>query len=154
MTFQPQPLRSHALYILIKFVNFFIEPHALRFWFVAAAQLFKRLLNREFGCFSHADLTSSFLTISMQLRALPLKFALIKIKTTNAERPHEALAMKCPAELYTASPRPYACPNSPIPSTIATLSSPPAVLRGRPQGLRWDSSLMLLLLGAGCARFR
>ena len=25
----------------------------------------------------------------------------------NAERPHEALAMKCPAELYTASPRRY-----------------------------------------------
>ena len=26
----------------------------------------------------------------------------------NTERPHEALAMKCPAELYTASTRPYA----------------------------------------------
>jgi hypothetical protein len=25
----------------------------------------------------------------------------------NQERPHEALAMKCPAELYTASPWPY-----------------------------------------------
>jgi transposase InsO family protein len=25
----------------------------------------------------------------------------------NTERPHEALAMKCPAELYSASPRPY-----------------------------------------------
>jgi len=25
----------------------------------------------------------------------------------NVERPHEALAMKCPAELYSASPRPY-----------------------------------------------
>jgi hypothetical protein len=25
----------------------------------------------------------------------------------NAERPHEALAMKCPAELYVASTRPY-----------------------------------------------
>jgi transposase InsO family protein len=25
----------------------------------------------------------------------------------NAERPHEALAMQCPAEFYTASPRPY-----------------------------------------------
>jgi hypothetical protein len=25
----------------------------------------------------------------------------------NAERPHEALAMKCPAELYSPSPRPY-----------------------------------------------
>ena len=86
MTFQPQPLRSHALYILIKFVNFFIEPHALRFWFVAAAQLFKRLLYREFGCFSHADLTSSFLTILMQLRAPPAKFALIKIKATDRKK--------------------------------------------------------------------
>jgi len=26
----------------------------------------------------------------------------------NTERPHEALAMRCPAELYTPSPRPYA----------------------------------------------
>ena len=26
----------------------------------------------------------------------------------NAERPHEALDMKCPAEVYQASPRPYA----------------------------------------------
>lgn len=25
----------------------------------------------------------------------------------NAERPHEAIAMRCPAELYSASPRPY-----------------------------------------------
>jgi hypothetical protein len=25
----------------------------------------------------------------------------------NDERPHEALAMRCPAELYTSSPRPY-----------------------------------------------
>jgi hypothetical protein len=25
----------------------------------------------------------------------------------NSERPHEALAMKCPAELYSASPRQY-----------------------------------------------
>jgi hypothetical protein len=26
----------------------------------------------------------------------------------NTERPHEALAMKCPAEVYAPSPRPYA----------------------------------------------
>ncbi len=26
----------------------------------------------------------------------------------NSERPHEALGMKCPAEVYLASPRPYA----------------------------------------------
>ncbi|HVZ54175.1 MAG TPA: IS481 family transposase [Pseudolabrys sp.] len=29
------------------------------------------------------------------------------LREFNAERPHEALAMKCPAELYAASPRPY-----------------------------------------------
>jgi hypothetical protein len=92
MTFQPQPLRSHALYILIKFVDFFVEPRALRFRFVAAAQLFKRLLYREFGCFSHADPTSSFLT--MELRAPPLKFALIKIKPT--EKKNSALPKKQP----------------------------------------------------------
>ena len=68
MSFQPQPLRPHALYFLIKFVNFFIELLVLRFWIVAAAQLFKRLLNREFGCFSHVDLTSSFLTIHLRRR--------------------------------------------------------------------------------------
>jgi len=30
------------------------------------------------------------------------------IEEFNTERPHEALAMKCPAELYVPSPRPYA----------------------------------------------
>ncbi|MFZ3250046.1 MAG: IS481 family transposase [Pseudolabrys sp.] len=29
------------------------------------------------------------------------------VREFNAERPHEALAMRCPAEFYTASPRPY-----------------------------------------------
>jgi len=29
------------------------------------------------------------------------------VREFNAERPHQALAMKCPAELYTASQRPY-----------------------------------------------
>jgi hypothetical protein len=29
------------------------------------------------------------------------------VQEFNAERPHEALAMKCPAELYSANPRPY-----------------------------------------------
>jgi hypothetical protein len=29
------------------------------------------------------------------------------VREFNAERPHEALAMRCPAELYTASPRSY-----------------------------------------------
>ena len=30
------------------------------------------------------------------------------VREFNVERPHEALEMKCPAELYAASPRPYA----------------------------------------------
>jgi transposase InsO family protein len=30
------------------------------------------------------------------------------VQEFNAERPHEALGMKCPAEVYSASPRPYA----------------------------------------------
>ena len=29
------------------------------------------------------------------------------VQEFNAERPHQAIAMKCPAELYTRSPRPY-----------------------------------------------
>jgi hypothetical protein len=29
------------------------------------------------------------------------------VREFNAERPHEALDMKCPAELYVVSPRPY-----------------------------------------------
>ena len=29
------------------------------------------------------------------------------VREFNGERPHEALAMRCPAEFYTASPRPY-----------------------------------------------
>jgi len=31
----------------------------------------------------------------------------LPVREFNAERPHEALDMKCPAELYTASPRRY-----------------------------------------------
>jgi hypothetical protein len=30
------------------------------------------------------------------------------VEEFNAERPHEAIAMRCPAEVYTPSPRPYA----------------------------------------------
>jgi putative transposase len=37
----------------------------------------------------------------------------------NGERPHQALGMKVPGELYTPSPRPYrGCRRSTIPSTI------------------------------------
>jgi hypothetical protein len=64
MTFQTQPLRSHALYIFIKFANFFIDLRALRFCLIAAAQLFERFFNGEFGRFGHADLTSSYRSLS------------------------------------------------------------------------------------------
>ena len=45
----------------------------------------------------------------------------------NKERPHQALAMRCPAELYTPSPRPYhGLPSSTIPSTTRPSPSPHA----------------------------
>jgi hypothetical protein len=48
----------------------------------------------------------------------------------NAERPHEAIAMKCPAEVYTPSSRPYrGLPDLDYPfPTTATSSSPPAAV--------------------------
>jgi transposase InsO family protein len=45
----------------------------------------------------------------------------------NCERPHEAIAMRCLADVYTPSPRPYTgLPDLAYPSTIATSSSQPA----------------------------
>jgi integrase len=41
----------------------------------------------------------------------------------NTERPHEALAMKCPAELYAASPRPYAGLPEPAAASACTASA-------------------------------
>ena len=52
---EAQSLRSHTLYLLIKCVNFVIKPRVLRFRRIAAAQLFERFLNGEFGCFSHGN---------------------------------------------------------------------------------------------------
>ena len=50
------------------------------------------------------------------------------IECYNQERPHQALNMKYPAELYRASPRPYrGLPSSDIPSTIARSPSRAAV---------------------------
>ena len=49
------------------------------------------------------------------------------VQEFNTERPHEALAMKCPAEIYSASSRPYsAYPTSHTRCMTATPSSPPA----------------------------
>jgi putative transposase len=38
---------------------------------------------------------------------VPLDAVLAKLDVYNTERPHEALAMKCPAEIYQASLRSY-----------------------------------------------
>jgi hypothetical protein len=49
------------------------------------------------------------------------------LREFNEERPHEALEMKRPAEVYAASPRPYlGLPELSYPCTTATSSSPPA----------------------------
>ena len=49
------------------------------------------------------------------------------VREFNAERPHEALAMRCPAELYTASPRPYdGLPELQYPWHDRDILSPPA----------------------------
>ena len=45
------------------------------------------------------------------------------IEVFNNERPHEALGMKCPADVYQASPRPYqGLPDIDYPSTTERLS--------------------------------
>ena len=42
------------------------------------------------------------------------------IEIFNPERPHEALAMKCPAEVYQPSPRPYqGLPDSRLPTVLS-----------------------------------
>jgi hypothetical protein len=57
---EAQSLRSHALHLFIKCVNFLIEPRVLRFRRLAAAQLFERFLNGEFGGFGHGNPSSLF----------------------------------------------------------------------------------------------
>ena len=50
------------------------------------------------------------------------------VQEFNTERPHEALAMKCPAEVYIAVNTPYTgLPDLAYPCTTAISSSPPAV---------------------------
>ncbi|MGB7615419.1 MAG: hypothetical protein WBM06_00490 [Pseudolabrys sp.] len=48
--------RSQALCLLVKRVNFLVEPRHLRFWRIGAAQLFERLADGEFGYFSHGKI--------------------------------------------------------------------------------------------------
>jgi hypothetical protein len=50
---QAESLRSQALYLVSKRVNFLSESRVLRFPRIGAAQFFQRFLNGEFGCFSH-----------------------------------------------------------------------------------------------------
>jgi Integrase core domain len=45
------------------------------------------------------------------------------VQEFNTERPHEALAMRCPAEIYSASSRPY----SGLPELTYPLGSPSAL---------------------------
>jgi hypothetical protein len=46
-------LRSQALYLVTKRVNFLSESRVLRFPRIGATQFFQRFLNGEFGCFGH-----------------------------------------------------------------------------------------------------
>jgi hypothetical protein len=56
MTSEAQSLLSHAPRFFFERVNFLFHPIRPGFLCVRAAQLVERLLNREFGCFSHSDL--------------------------------------------------------------------------------------------------
>src|SRR6478735_6232528 len=56
MLLEAQSLRSSALYLLLRCVNFLIAPRVCRFRPVVAAQLFERFPNGEFGGFSHGDI--------------------------------------------------------------------------------------------------
>jgi hypothetical protein len=58
MTFKAQSLLSHALYFFVKRVHFLVVPLVLRFRRLAAAQLLKRFLNREFGSAAHVRSSS------------------------------------------------------------------------------------------------
>jgi hypothetical protein len=52
---EAQPLRFHALDLLVEGVHFLIAPRILRLRRVASAQLFERFLDGEFGGFSHGN---------------------------------------------------------------------------------------------------
>jgi hypothetical protein len=50
---QAKPLRSHALYLVIKGIHLLGAPLIPGFRRIGAAQFFQRFLDREFGCFGH-----------------------------------------------------------------------------------------------------
>jgi hypothetical protein len=64
-------LRSHALYLFIKCVHFFLVPGVFRFWRVAAAQLFERFLNGELVVSAMAT-SSSLFWLKMRPKATPV----------------------------------------------------------------------------------
>jgi hypothetical protein len=53
VSFEAQPLLSHAFYFFVEGLHFLIVLLVLRFRLVALAQLLKRFLDREFGGLSH-----------------------------------------------------------------------------------------------------
>lgn len=52
---QAESLRSHAIYLVSKRVNFLSALRFFGFPRIGAAQLFQRFLDGEFGCFSHGE---------------------------------------------------------------------------------------------------
>jgi hypothetical protein len=50
---EAQSLRSHSLYFFVKLCTFLIASRVFGFQRIAAPQLFKRFLDREFVDFSH-----------------------------------------------------------------------------------------------------
>jgi hypothetical protein len=57
MPVEAQPLRPHALDLLIQRVDFLVVLRALRFRGIVATQLFERFLNRELVDLSHGQLS-------------------------------------------------------------------------------------------------
>ena len=58
VSFETQPLRSHAFYFFIQRVDLLIVLFVLRFHLIALAQFPKRFLDREFGGVSHRSIPS------------------------------------------------------------------------------------------------
>lgn len=59
-------------------------------------------------------------------------------RTFNHERPHEALGMKCPGEIYTPSPRHY------LPLAGLTYEKMRRLKVGRTGGIRWKKKLIFI----------
>jgi hypothetical protein len=68
---------SQALCFVIKRVDLLVKSRHLRFWGIGPAQLFKRLTDREFSCFSHGKSSPDELE-DRKDRQTPLSPALVK----------------------------------------------------------------------------